>query len=179
MVIQPDSDGQWSVIHLGCIEPKLVDNRAATIRKYGWGYGPASAGAAAAIFTQRDRDSVIGQFLDAWKVRPYKRIVARVHLSCGKIAILTGPGGEHEGMYDPANVGQLYTLTDAGLWEIQNALVEENGEEARVPGLTEVVRIDPHGDMAGGTREPRPDHCPPLSDGFYATYGEHLRPVYA
>ena len=45
----------------------------------------------------RDGESCLGQLTDAYLVDKYDKFVIRVHLHCGKVALLTAPGAELEG----------------------------------------------------------------------------------
>jgi hypothetical protein len=127
------------VCHLGCIEDRLLENRVKTIKKYGGGFGVAMAGAGAALLTKRDGESCLGQLTDAYLVDKYDKFVIRVHLHCGKVALLTAPGGELEGQYDADDVGSLYAMADAGVAKVSEALKRLYGED--IPGEAEVVDI--------------------------------------
>ncbi|MDF2461100.1 MAG: hypothetical protein K0S68_503 [Candidatus Saccharibacteria bacterium] len=143
------------------------------------------AGAGTAIFTERDRDSALGQITDAWGVHPYETLVIRVHMDCGKVRFLTASGGEHEGLYDPADPGQLYSLADAAVRVALEALHVQYGDEVKdVRGVAEVVDIKwtkrfLRKPKPSGVLVPRPDYCRPLSNRFYQRYGNQLRPVAA
>jgi hypothetical protein len=162
-----------NVAHLGCVERRLVQNRADTINKLGGGFGISMAGAGAALFTKRDWQSCLGQFVDAYAVRPYNSIMVRTHLDCGKIHLLTQPNGEHEGLYDPDDVGSLYSLADAGCKLVLNELHDAYG--VTVHGMTEVVEIRFTAGRYYGVQVERPKYCRPLADEFFDRYGPTLR----
>jgi hypothetical protein len=164
------------VCHLGCFERRLVHNRAETIDEFGGGHGIAMAGASAAIFTLDFGRACLGQFVAAWRVKPFRRFIVRMHVDCGMANILAGPGGEHYGMYDPANIGHLFSLAHAGFVAVRDELLLKHA--ATPEGLIEVVDIvyDEDGEPIGGKRLPHPDVLPPLDDSFYKQHGQHLRP---
>lgn len=68
------------------------------------------AGGAAALLTERDAKSCLGQLTDAYGVRKFGKMELQLHLGCGKLGLLCGPGGEFEGEYDPASADSLYLL---------------------------------------------------------------------
>ena len=138
--VHPDAPPHAAkVCHLGCIEDRLLENRVKTIKKYGGGFGVAMAGAGAALFTQRDGESCLGQLTDAYLVDKYDKFVIRVHLHCGKVALLTAPGAELEGQCEADDVASLYVLADRGVEKVAAALKRLYGVD--IPGEAEVVDI--------------------------------------
>jgi hypothetical protein len=164
------------VAHLGCPEPRLVWNRAETIDELGGGYGLTMPGAVGAVFLSDYRTATFAALRDTYTVSPYNRVRVRVHMDCGMLKVASGPGGEHEGMYDPLDEGQMHALADAGAIEVR-AYLDDMGIKA--PVTSEVVDIRQDSDKIVGFPVPRPARIIPLDSSFYRRYGRYLQPLAA
>jgi hypothetical protein len=136
------------VCTLGCIEPRLAEDRLERLKRAGGGYQIGFAGAGAALLTEADGDACLRQFVYAYRVHKFGRGVIRVHFHCGYLAIFTAPGGELE-KYDPTSLEDLYRIGDTGAKLVQEELLKVYGVD--VPFDVEVIDIvrGANGEAAG------------------------------
>ena len=97
------------------------------------------ASGGAAVMTERDGASAIGQIVDAYAVHPIEKVVLRLHLGCGKLRFLTEPGGELHGEIDRDSAADLYRLGHQAATRVAAALREAHGVD--VPVEVRVFRI--------------------------------------
>lgn len=129
------------VVALGCIDDRLVSSQARHLHRLGGGFLSAMAGGAAAILTERDQESALGQITDAYGVTPYLKVILRLHLGCGKLAGLCAEDGELHGQVDPTSSYDLYRFGDRAIEPVRAALRKAHNVE--VPIEVEVYDIVP------------------------------------
>ena len=136
-----------------CIEPRLADSRARSIKEAGGGFTICMAGAAAALLVTEDRPAALRQITLAWTVHPFERFLMRVHRYCGYLRIYCAPGGELE-RFDPDNLLDCFTMADMAGEVARAHLLNTVGADR--PSDSEVIDIDEQDGQPVGLWVPRP-----------------------
>jgi hypothetical protein len=135
---------------LGCIDGRLVlphALRAINLRRR-WSlrlrteFVIRMAGGAAALLTDRDGDSAMGQLLDAWLVHPFSEIELQLHLGCGKLAVLAGVT-DATGAFvdlDPDSVADLFRIGDLARKRVEAAFAEHGYDVNVSVTVLDIVR---------------------------------------
>ncbi|MDB5178553.1 MAG: hypothetical protein JWN01_496 [Patescibacteria group bacterium] len=124
---------------MGCPDDRLLDAQTGYVQRQGGGFLVRMVGGGLAILTERDGKSARGQITDCYRVSPFPRVVLRIHLDCGKLALMCGEGGEFHGLFDSTSQEELYEVGGSARDLVMEDFQREFG--IHMPVSVEVHRI--------------------------------------